>query len=80
MEFIDKFNRRIKLTEESWNHIVKMHPELKEMLKELVGALEDPELIKRSLYNENVVLFYKYYGIYMKESICVLLSDWMKNR
>ncbi len=74
MEFIDKFNRRIKLTEESWNHIVEMHPELKEILKELVGALEDPELIKRSLYNENVVLFYRYYGhIYEGKHMCVIV-------
>ena len=74
MEFIDRFSRNIKLTEERWNHIAKTHPELREMLEDLKCTLEDPELIKRSVYNENVVLFYRYYGIYMKESICALQS------
>lgn len=41
MELIDRFSRRIKLTEERWNHIAKTHPELKDMLKDLKGALED---------------------------------------
>jgi len=58
MEFRDKFNRRIMLSEERWKHITETHPELKRMLKELEGALKNPELIKRSVYSDNVVLFY----------------------
>ncbi len=75
MEFSDRFNRRIKLTEEGWNHITETHPELKGMLKELEGALENPELIKKSAYNENVVLFYRYYEhIYEGKHICVVVK------
>lgn len=74
MEFIDRFSRRIKLTEERWNHIAKMHPELRDMLEYLKGALEDPELVKRSVYNENVVLFYRYYAhIYEGKHMCVVV-------
>ena len=75
MDFIDIFSRRIKLTEEHWNHITKTHPELRDMLDDLKGALEDPELIKRSVYNENVVLFYRYYEhIYEGKHMCVVVS------
>ncbi len=74
MELIDRFNRRIKLTEERWNHIAETHPELKDMLKDLKGTVGDPELIKRSVYNENVVLFYRYYGhIYEGKHMCVVV-------
>ncbi|KAF5423339.1 MAG: hypothetical protein C5S41_07565 [Candidatus Methanomarinus sp.] len=50
MEFVDQFNRKIKLTNERWKHITDTHPELKELLKELSGTLENPELIKSSIY------------------------------
>lgn len=73
-ELIDRFGRRIKLTEKRWNHIAETHPELKDMLKDLKGAMEDPELIKRSVYNKNVVLFYRYYGhIYEGKYMCVVV-------
>ncbi|MBU4373750.1 MAG: hypothetical protein KJ714_04775 [Euryarchaeota archaeon] len=74
MEFSDRFKRRILLTEERWNHIIETHPELKEMLKELQGTLENPELIKRSVYSENVVLFYGHYEhIYEGKHLCVVV-------
>jgi len=72
MELIDRFSRRIMLTDERWNHIAETHPELKDMLEYLKGTLEDPELIKRSIYNENVMLFYRYYGhIYEGKYMCI---------
>jgi hypothetical protein len=74
MELKDRFSRRIKLTKERWNHIVKTHPELKDRLEDLKGALEDPELIKRSIYDENVALFYRYYEhIYEGKHMCIVV-------
>ena len=74
MEFIDSFDRKIGLSDERWNHIIDTHPEIKEFLKELEGALIDPELIKRSVYNKNVVLFYRHYKhIYGGKYMCVVV-------
>ena len=74
MEFIDCFNRRIGLPNERWNHIIYTHPEIKELIKELEGVLIEPELIKRSVYNENVVLFYRRYKhIYEGKYMCVVV-------
>lgn len=74
MEFIDCFNRKITLAEERWNHIEATHPELKGILKELEGTLMEPELIKRSIYSESVVLFYRYYEhIYEGKYMCVVV-------
>jgi len=74
MDFIDKFNRRIELTQERWKHIEDIHPELKGVLKEMGETLEDPELIKTSVYDENVVLFYKHFKhIYNGKYVCVVV-------
>lgn len=74
MEFNDCFNRRIELSDERWNHIIDTHPEIKELIKELEGALIEPELIKRSVYNKNVILFYRHYKhIYEGKYICVVV-------
>jgi hypothetical protein len=74
MEFIDNFNRKIGLSGERWNHITDTHPEIKELRKELEGALANPELIKKSVYNENVVLFYRHYThIYEGKYMCVVV-------
>ena len=74
MEYIDCFNRKFGLSDERWNHIIDAHPEIKELRRELEGALIEPELIKRSVYNENVVLFYRHYKhIYEGKYMCVVV-------
>jgi hypothetical protein len=35
MELIDSFNWKIGLSDERWNHIIDIHPEIKELTKEL---------------------------------------------
>ena len=72
MEFIDCFNRKFGLSDERWNHIIDTHPEIKELRKELKDALVEPELIKRSVYNEMWYCFIGIISIYTKESTCVL--------
>ena len=55
----DRFGRKIELTQERWQHIVKEHPELEE-LKDVIGeVLSNPDYVKRSKRDENVELFYK---------------------
>lgn len=61
MEFVNKFNRNIRLTNERWKHITDTHPELQNLLNELGGALKEPEIVKNSVNNEDVVLFYRFY-------------------
>lgn len=74
MEYIDCFNRRIKLSNDRWKHITDTHPEVEGLLKELEHALKDPELIKRSVYDANVVLFYRYCEhIYEGKYMCIVV-------
>ncbi|KAF5410155.1 MAG: hypothetical protein C5S43_05185 [Candidatus Methanocomedens sp.] len=75
MEFVDKSNKKFKLTDERWKHITDTHPELKNLLKELSGTIEDPELIEKSVYDEEVVLLYRFYEhIHHGKYMCVVVK------
>ena len=75
MKFKDKFGRAIKLSRVAWEHILKTHPELKEKSDRIKETLISPEIIKRSVYAPNVLLFYKYYkDLYGGKYICVAIK------
>lgn len=75
MEFVNKFNRNIRLTNERWKHITDTDPELQNLLNELGGALKEPEIVKNSVNNEDVVLFYRFYEhIYKGKYMCVVVK------
>jgi len=75
MELTDKFSRTIILTDERWKHITDNHPEIKNLLKELQGTLEEPDIVKTSINNKDVVLFYKLYEhIYNGNYMCVVVK------
>ena len=79
MEFTDNFKRKIMLSDERWGHITKTHPEMSDLVDVVKETLEYPELIKRSVYDENIILVYTYYGISIMESTCALLWHLIKN-
>ena len=51
-----------ELTAERKGHVLKAHPELKAHLKKLYNVLSDPDQIRRSRFDENVLLFYKFFA------------------
>ena len=59
-EFIDLLNKRIRLTEDRWKHI-KDRPEMIKEEDKIKETLSNPELLKRSVSSENVVIYYKHY-------------------
>lgn len=52
----------IDLTEERKNHIAEVHPELKSGLQKLSDVLSAPDEIRISRFDENVLLFYKFFA------------------
>jgi len=61
LEFRDRFARRFKLSDQRWKHIRTAHPELQEHLAAIKTTLLDSELIRRSVYDEDVLLYYRYH-------------------
>ncbi len=58
--FIDLFNRKLKLTEERKKHILE-RIEMSNQEAKIKETLIYPELIKRSVSDEKVVIYYKHY-------------------
>ncbi len=57
----DRFNREIRMTRERLNHIFMTPPEVKKFENVISDVLRDPCILKRSVYDEEVVLYYKYF-------------------
>jgi hypothetical protein len=57
----DKFERKIRLTYERWLHILE-HPEMQNQENKIKDVLSDPEIVRKSRYDENVELYYKFYS------------------
>jgi hypothetical protein len=57
----DRFGKKIRLTTERWRYIVHKRPILENMRTEFEVTIKDPELIKRSVYDPEVVLYYRYF-------------------
>lgn len=69
----DKFGRDVRITRERLNHIIITHPEMKEFENELGEVLRNPDLVKRSVYDEEVLLYYKYF-ISIKKYITIVVK------
>jgi len=72
--YTDIFGDSIELTTERWLHIVKEHPEVRQYKSRIKEVLKEPDYIKRSKRDAEVLLYYKFYkdifkGKYM---ICVV--------
>lgn len=55
------FEKKVRLTEERLNHTVFKHPELSNKTDKIRYTLMHPDLIRKSQYNSNVWLYYKFY-------------------
>jgi len=51
----------VELTSERKIHILASHPELKTHFKKLSKVLSSPDEIRRSRFDKNVLLFYKFF-------------------
>lgn len=62
MEFKSKIGKLIELTQERKNHIWEFHPDVKLHFLKIQEVLENPDQIRKSKYDQEVLLFYKYFG------------------
>lgn len=52
--------KKFTLTAKRRKHILE-HPEMKNQLGRMNEALRNPDIVKRSIRSENILLFYKHY-------------------
>jgi len=58
---LNKDSKTIYLSKEKWLHIVNEHPALSGKIENLKEAIVNPSAIRKSMYNENLIFYYKYY-------------------
>lgn len=61
MKISDYRGHQVELTQERWQHIVTEHPEIRGFRKRLPEILSQPDLVKRSKKDKEVLLYYRYY-------------------
>lgn len=60
MQIRDVFQKTIQLSAERWKHIVQQHPEMKPHIEQVRTALSDPDYVKRSSSDDDVLLYYRF--------------------
>jgi len=60
-EVISKFDKKISFTEGKYEHVCKRHPEVVGEIKKMKETLVSPQIVRRSLYDEKVWLFYCFF-------------------
>ena len=60
-EIKDKTGRKLRMTGWNWEHIIKRHPDISAEKEKIIETLENPDKITRSLKDEKVRFYYKYY-------------------
>ena len=71
-EIICVFGKKINFTKERYLHIVVKHPELEGKEKEIVKTVENADFVQESVYEKNVLLYYR--SINKKEYVVVVVK------
>lgn len=66
----------VSITKRYWDYIISIkHPHIKGMESDVVNTLEDPDFIRQSKVDENVLLFYREVGYQGKNyHMCVVIN------
>ena len=59
--FDDLYNRKVRFTDERFEHIENDHPEMSGQIDKIKETLTRPEMIIRSRTDSEVELFYRHY-------------------
>ena len=61
--FKSRINKIVELTQERANHIFEFHPDVKPYLSGIAATLTNPDEIRRSKHDIEILLFYKKFFI-----------------
>jgi len=60
-EVVAKFGKKVRLTGRKYDHVCKRHPEVLGEIDKMKKTLALPHVVRRSLYDEKVWLFYRFF-------------------
>lgn len=62
MKFKSKINKIIELSSKRSKHIIEYHPDIKIHFSKISEVLKYPDQIRKSRYDPEALLFYKYFA------------------
>ena len=74
MTYIDVFGGLIELTDERWLHIIKEHPEAARYKEKIQEVLANPDYVKKSSRDAEVLLYYRFYDDISKGKYILFLN------
>ena len=74
-EVESKLGRKIRVTEEYWNYLVKKHESIEFLEDELRETLKNPITVRLSREDPKVCLYYSRYRNYYLCAVCKHLND-----
>ena len=60
-EVTDKTDRKLRMTDWNWKHIIKRHPDVSSEMEKIIETLKKPDKILDSIKDEMSRFYYKYY-------------------
>lgn len=73
LEIKDVFNEQIRLSEDVWRDIIKKHPEVEDLESDIALTISHPEVVVKSVYDERVTLYYRYFPDILKGKLLVVV-------
>jgi hypothetical protein len=61
-EVSSKFSKKVALTKHAYEHVSERHPEVSGVVELIKQTLVDPQVIRRSMYDDKVWLFYRLFN------------------
>jgi hypothetical protein len=61
-DVVSKLSKKIDLTIPGYGHISERHPEVSGEFEKMKETLVNPQIIRKSMYDDNVWLFYRLYS------------------
>lgn len=58
---VAKFGKKIVLTKSQYEHVRKRHSEVTGEIVRMKKTLVSPQIVRRSMYHEKVLLFYRFF-------------------
>lgn len=72
-EIKDIFNEPVSLTRDVWTNVVRKHPEVDRLEREIKLTIFQPDKVVKSVYDERVNLYYKYFAKIFKGKLLVVV-------
>ena len=76
----DFYHDEIELTNERWAYVVGKHPEVRSHHSKIALVLKEPDVVKSSKRDKNILLYYKFFPEILKgKYLLIVVAKGLRN-